>query len=93
MTVAADKQTYSWSALPTATRYDVVRGSIGALPVGPGGGDETCFPDLAVQSLTDSTLPAPQTGFWYLSRGRNACGIGPYGLRHDGNPRVTTTCP
>jgi hypothetical protein len=93
MTVAEDKDTYSWSVIPTATRYDVVRGSIGAFPIGPGGGDETCFPDLDVPSLTDSTLPAPQTGFWYLSRGKNACGIGPYGLGHDGNPRVTTTCP
>jgi hypothetical protein len=93
MTVAADKHTYSWSALPTATGYEVVRGGIDAFPVGPGGGDETCFPDLDVPSLTDATLPAPQTGFWYLSRGRNACGIGSYGLRHDGQPRVTTTCP
>jgi hypothetical protein len=93
MTVAADKNTYSWSALPTATGYEVVRGSIGAFPVGPGGGDETCFPDLDVPSLTDSTPPAPQTGFWYLSRGKNACGIGSYGLQHDGIPRVTATCP
>jgi hypothetical protein len=93
MSVAADKATYSWSMLPSATRYDVVRGSIGALPVGPGGGDETCFTDLASPMLADSTLPAPASGFWYLSRGENPCGTGPYGLRHDGNPRVTTTCP
>jgi hypothetical protein len=44
MSVAADKATYSWSTLPSATRYDVVRGCIGAFPVGPGGGDESCFP-------------------------------------------------
>jgi hypothetical protein len=93
MSVAADKQTYSWSAVPTATRYDVVRGSTGAFPVGPGGGDETCFPDLPGPSLSDATLPAPQTGFWYLSRGENACSVGTYGLQHDGTPRVTTTCP
>jgi hypothetical protein len=93
ISVAADKATYSWPTLPSATRYDVVRGSIGAFPVGPGGGDETCFPDLDVPSLTDSTPPAPQTGFWYLSRGKNACGIGSYGLQHDGIPRVTATCP
>jgi hypothetical protein len=84
---------YSWSTLPSATGYDIVRGSIGALPVGPGGGDEICFPDLASPTLTDSTLPAAGGGYWYLSRGKNSCGTGPYGLRRDGNPRVTTTCP
>jgi hypothetical protein len=93
ISVAADKATYSWSTLPSATRYDVVRGSIGAFPVGPGSGDETCFPDLISPSLMDSTLPAPAGGYWYLSRGRNACGSGPYGVGQDGNPRVTATCP
>jgi hypothetical protein len=93
MSVAADKATYSWSMLPSATNYDVVRGNIGAFPVGPGGGDEACFPNLPGPSLSDATLPAPQTGFWYLSRGENACGGGTYGLQHDGTPRETTTCP
>ena len=60
-----------------------MRGSIGAFPVGPGGGDETCFPDLAVPSLTDSTPPRPRPGSGHLSRGRNACGVGSYGLQHD----------
>jgi len=93
LSVAADKVTYAWSAVPSATRYDVVRGSIGALPVGPGGGDELCFGDLADPSLVDPALPAADSGFWYLSRGESACGNGTYGQQSGGAPRITATCP
>jgi subtilisin-like proprotein convertase family protein len=95
--VAADKVTYSWSAATFATRYDVVRGGLAALPVGPGGGDEFCFDDLAVTTVGDSTVPDPDKGFWYLSRGENTCGNGTYGTQGvnggPGAPRITTTCP
>ena len=95
--VAADKSTYSWSATPSATRYDVVRGSTGAFPVGPGAGDETCFNDLAGPSLNEPTPPAVGAGFWYLSRAENACGSGTWGTQGvngaPGAQRVTTTCP
>ena len=94
---AADKTTFSWTAVPAATQYDVVRGSLSAFPVGPGGGDESCFNDLAVPSLSDGTVPAAGSGFWYLSRGQNACGNGTYGTQGvngvPGAPRITTTCP
>jgi hypothetical protein len=93
LNVAADKETYSWSAATFATSYAVVRGSLGALPLGPGGGDEVCFDDLPGPSLPDSTVPAPNTGFWYLSRGENSCGNGSYGQQSNGTPRLTTTCP
>jgi hypothetical protein len=77
----------------SATRYDVVRGSIDALPVGPGAADESCFDDLAGTSLLDTTEPAPGAGFWYLSRGENACGNGSFGQQSNGTPRTTATCP
>ena len=93
VSVAADKTTFSWSAVAFATRYDVVRGSLGALPVGPGGVDEACFDDLPGPSLVEATIPAADTGFWYLSRGENACGTGSFGQQSNGAPRVTTTCP
>jgi hypothetical protein len=94
MSVAADKTTYTWPALAFATRYDAVRGEIAALPVGPGGGDESCFDDLPGPSVGDATVPAAGTGFWYLSRGASDCGgNGTYGQRSDGTLRVTTTCP
>jgi len=91
--VAADKTTYSWAPVAGATAYDVVRGSLSALPVGPGGGDETCFNDLGSASLTDATVPAPGTGYFYLARGANACNTGTYGTQSNATPRTTTTCP
>jgi hypothetical protein len=95
--VAADKTTYSWAAAAFATRYDVVRGSTGAFPVGPGAGDEVCFDNLTGPSLVDAATPAAGSGFWYLSRGENSCGNGTYGTQGvngvPGAPRNTTTCP
>ena len=93
LSAEADKATYAWSAATFATRYDVVRGSLSALPLGPGAADEVCFDDLPGPSLVDPTDPAPDTGFWYLSRGENSCGNGSYGQQSDGTPRTSTTCP
>jgi hypothetical protein len=93
VSAAADKSTFTWSSVALATRYDVVRGSVAALPVGPGGGDESCFDDLAGPTLVDGSVPAPGAGFWYLSRGENACGNGSYGTQSNGSPRASTTCP
>lgn len=93
VTAASDKQTYSWTATGGATLYDVVRGGLSFLPVGPGNGDETCFNDLDSPSVEDDAVPADDEGFWYLARGSNVCGAGTYGTRHDGTPRTTTTCP
>ena len=97
LSVAANKTTYSWSAAAFATQYDVLRGSTAALPVGPGGGDEVCFDNLAGSTLADGTVPAPNAGFWYLARGENTCGNGTFGTQGfhgvPGVPRVTATCP
>jgi hypothetical protein len=93
VSAAADKLTFTWQAALYATSYDVVRGLTSALAVGPGAGDEVCFPGLAGAALIDATIPAPGAAFWYVARGVNACGLGPYGQQSDGTPRVTTTCP
>jgi len=94
---APDKTTYTWSATAGATSYDVVRGSTAAFPVGPGGGDESCLGPVGSPSVTDATVPAVGSGFWYLIRGENACGNGSYGNEGfhgaPGSPRSTTTCP
>jgi hypothetical protein len=97
VSASSDKVTFGWSAATFATRYDVVRGSLGALPVGPGNGDEICFDDLAGPTLVDTDVPAPGAGFWYLSRGENASCIGTFGTQGvhgaPGASRVTATCP
>jgi hypothetical protein len=87
-----DKATFDWSAAPGATHYDVARGALGAFPVGSGG-NEVCFDDLAGTTLVDPAIPDPGAGFWYLSRGENACGIGTFGNQSGGSPRVATACP
>jgi trimeric autotransporter adhesin len=93
VTAAADKSTYSWSAAVFATQYDIVRGSTGAFPIGPGGGDEVCFDGLSGTSVVDPAVPGAGSAFWYLSRGDNACGRGTWGVQSNGSPRMTTTCP
>jgi subtilisin-like proprotein convertase family protein len=90
--VASDKTTFSWGGALYATAYDVVRGELSGLPVGPGGGDEICFDDLAGTSLNDASVPAVGGSYWYLARGENSCGLGTWGNATAG-PRVTTTCP
>ena len=89
--------TISWVVAPGATLSDVLRGLLSGLPVGPAGGDEVCFADVAGSSVPDGTDPSIGTGFWYLVRGENACGNGSYGFEGlNGVPaaaRVSTTCP
>jgi hypothetical protein len=91
--VDADHATFSWSAAAYATQYGAVRGNLAAFPVGIGGAEETCFTNLAETTLVDPAIPPLGTGFWYLSRGENACGIGTWGAQSDGTPRITTNCP
>ena len=93
-----DEQTLTWVAQPGATVYDVVRGLVSALPVGPGLGDEICLASPGGTSVADSTVPIANVGFWYLVRGENACGPTPnFGRWGAGtNPtnfRVTSSCP
>jgi hypothetical protein len=40
----------------------------------------------------DGDLPDSERGFWYLYRGRNACGTGSYGYASDGTERLSTAC-
>jgi hypothetical protein len=93
VSAAANKTTYSWLATPGATAYDVVRGNVAALPVGPGGGDEICGPNLPGPTVDDFAVPPPGGAAFYVIRAKNACGNGTYGNQSNGTPRVTTTCP
>ncbi len=81
-----------------ATWSDVLKGLLSSLPVGPGGGDETCLANqTALLSVTDVEVPGSGAGFWYLVRGGITCGAGTYGYQAvNGVPstqRVSTTCP
>ena len=78
----------------------MVRGSQPSQQVG--GGPETCLvdghaPGTGIGSDTvefeDTTTPEPGGILWYLVRGDNSCGAGPYGAASDGSTRTTLACP
>ncbi len=77
----------------SGARYDVMRGMLSQLPPGPGSG-ETCLANHApARTLTDASVPALGTGFYYLVRTSNPCGIGTFGASSSGVPRNTGVCP
>jgi hypothetical protein len=87
-TVSWDSQ--SASAGPE-TLYDLVSGTLG-----PGSGinypGASCLQGAGPASYPDTRLdPTIGTGYWYLARGRNSCGISTYGTapRDSGIP----SCP
>jgi hypothetical protein len=87
-----------WNLAPRAASSDIVRGALAALPVGSGGGDEACIGDNEPgTTFRIGADPPSGGGYWYLIRGVNDCGGGPYGYEvHIGVPtvlRATTTCP
>ena len=93
----SNKDTVAWTAVPRATLYDALRGSLSGLPVGQDGVDETCLAnDISTLTWMDNTTPPAGTGFWYLSRGENDSCVGSYGSEGfrgiPSNSRVTGTC-
>ena len=71
--------------------YDILRGSLD-LPVGSAG--EVCAgPGVSGTTDTITATPPLGTGFWYLVRSRNSCGVGTYGTRSNGAPRISPACP
>ena len=97
--IGADKATIAWdsaSAAGPGTVHDVLRGTTNQFPVGSGA--ETCLaPGIAAATTSDGSSPPLLVSYWYLVRGRNACGIGTYGFRgiHEtpGAERTSSTCP
>jgi hypothetical protein len=89
--------TIGWAIATDASTSDVLRGNVSSLPVGPGGGDEICLGNTVGATMTDGDVPSVGSGVWYLVRGANCAGSGPYGFQGvqgvPGAPRVSTTCP
>jgi N-acetylneuraminic acid mutarotase len=97
LTVASDKVTVQWSsAVPgsgSGTVHDLVRGRLGELPVGAGGSESCVAVGIAGASAQDLSTPPIGDGYWYLVRGKNVCGIGPYGHASGGSEEVSNACP
>jgi hypothetical protein len=74
------------------TTYDLVSGSLT-------GGDlnvpsAVCLQSSGGSSYSDTRAnPAAGSGYWYLSRARNSCGIGTYGFSSSAVERSIPTCP
>jgi ELWxxDGT repeat protein len=79
------------------TVHDIVWGDLGALPVGPGGGDESGTCGFAGTTFSLPDMPGVGHGYWVIVRARNACGAGTYGYQATGGvpnaERLTSTCP
>ena len=89
-----------WNLASCATASSVLRGLVSAFPVGPGGGEEVCLASglaATTRALADSTVPPSNTAYWYLVRGSNAAGAGPYGYQSVNGvpiiPETSSTCP
>jgi agmatine/peptidylarginine deiminase len=77
----------------SATVYDVMRGTVAEYPVGDGT-SETCLGSgLASLFLEDAESPPAGSGFYYLVRGANGCGVGSYGYESGGGERLLSVCP
>lgn len=92
--------TITWNVTLGANAYDVLRGTLSELPVGPSNGDasEVCLAGGTAATLAEDPLDPPsREGFWYLVRGVNACGGGSYGFEGVNGvaaaARLSATCP
>ena len=77
----AGSASLSWSALPDAQNYDTVRGSLGTLKSSSGNyttSADSCVANNAAAPVTDPSVPAVGSAFWYLVRGGNCAGAGSY---------------
>ena len=92
----SNKTLRQWDAVTgpgPAAVYDVARGSVGQWPVGSGAAEQCVAAGIGGTQLDVADAPAPEVAFWYLVRGRNACGTGSFGVASSGAARVTTVCP
>ena len=96
----ADGFTMTWDPIEAAipgTTYGVVRGFVHQLPIGAGAGETCLGPDMAAPQAMDTTVPLEGETYWYLVRGRHACGTGTYGYGMENgaptNERITAACP
>jgi len=75
---SGDTAQISWSAVPSATSYDVVSGSLDTLRSGAGdftASTTTCLGGFALPTtVDDAAVPGPGEGVWHLVRAVNACG-------------------
>jgi hypothetical protein len=76
----------SWAAVGDAESYDVIRGTLSALPGGFSSAIDVCAGShVPGTSITDTHVPAEGDADWFLIRAFSACGTGTY---DDGGPSL-----
>jgi hypothetical protein len=93
-----DAATILWDSLSheagDGTVYDLARGTLLDLHASGAIGGAACLPAGTTATTFSETLsPAPGDGFYYVVRGRNACGAGGWGADSAGTPRAHADCP
>jgi hypothetical protein len=85
-----------WLDQGVGTVYDVAGGTIADLVQDQGADAALCLGDDEALPIFVDTRPDPPsgTGYYYLVRSQNQCGIGPYGEATSGAPRLPVVdCP
>lgn len=77
----------------SGTVHDVLRGALQELPLESRPSDTCVASGIPAATASDGATPPPGDGFWYVVRGRNVCGAGPYGSASNGWTRTSTACP
>jgi subtilisin family serine protease len=94
---ANSHQRWAWrsqaGSAGSATRYDLLRGDVGALQSSGSIAAAACRAnDLTTPSFDDADLPAPGAAFYYLARAQNSCGTSDYGANSGGTVRQNSSC-
>lgn len=82
-----------WADAGSGTRYDVLRGVLGELPVGTGASELCLHDDVEGLSAEDPLATSPGDAVWYLLRGDSLCGNGSWGATSGGVERISPACP
>jgi hypothetical protein len=93
----ASRTALSWSsAAPGAgsgSVHDLLRGRVEELGSTSRPSDVCVAAGVPGTGASDSVVPLAGRAFFYIVRGRNACGAGSYGSASNGSPRTGTACP
>ena len=88
--------TLTWSAGASGELYDIGSGQLSTLHSEGSLVDAACLVDRVTTNFaTDQrALPPVGDGYYYVVRGRSACGVGSYGAESSGDPRQpAVSCP
>jgi hypothetical protein len=84
---------FEWDVVPAATSYHVYRGAISSLPSGAGTCSDALDPDRTDTRFTDTEVPQPRTGWFYLFSAQSPDGEGSLGYGGSGGERIAAaTC-